>query len=41
MSALLILMVVLAGNSLFREDADEGLRYFLLPDWNRFLEIGP
>lgn len=41
MTALLVLMVVLAGNSLFLEGADEGLRYFLLPDWNRFLEIGP
>lgn len=41
MSALLILMLVLAGNSLFLEGADEGLKYFLLPDWNRFLEIGP
>lgn len=41
MTALLLLMVVLAGNSLFLEGADEGLRYFLLPDWNRFLEIGP
>lgn len=41
MSALLILMIVLAGNSLFLEGAQEGLSYFLLPDWNRFMEIGP
>ena len=41
MSALLVLMVFLAGNSLFLEGAGEGLAYYLLPDWNRFLEIGP
>lgn len=41
MTALLLLMIVLAGNSIFLEGASEGLSYYLLPDWNRFLEIGP
>lgn len=41
MTALLVLMVFLAGNSLFLEGAQEGLAYYLMPDWNRFMEIGP
>ncbi len=41
MSALLALMLVLAINSLFLEGSQEGLKYYLLPDWNRFMEIGP
>lgn len=41
MSLLLVLMVVLAVNSLFLEGSQEGLKYYLLPDWNRFMEIGP
>ncbi len=41
MISLLILMSVLAINSLFLEGANAGLRYYLLPDWNRFMEIGP
>lgn len=41
MIALLALMVVLAGNSLFLEGAGEGIAYYLLPDWDRFMAIGP
>lgn len=41
MIALLLLMVVLAGNSIFLDGAKEGLAYYLLPDWDRFLAIGP
>ena len=41
MTALLVLMVFLAANSLFLEGAGEGLAYYLMPDWNRFMEIGP
>lgn len=41
MSALLILMIVLALHSLFLEGAQSGIAYYLLPDWNRFMEIGP
>lgn len=41
MSSLLILLVVLAANTLFLEGAQEGLKYYLLPNWNTFMEIGP
>ena len=41
MSLLLVLMLVLAVNSLFLEGSQEGLKHYLLPDWNRFMEIGP
>lgn len=41
MSSLLVLLVVLAANTLFLEGAGEGLKYYLLPNWNAFMEIGP
>lgn len=41
MIALLLLMGALAIHSVFLEGASEGLKYYLLPDWNRFMEIGP
>lgn len=40
MIALLIIMVVLAVNSLLLEGSGEGLRFYLLPDFGRMMEIG-
>ena len=40
MLALLSIMVVLAINSCLLDGASEGLRFYLLPDWNRFTEAG-
>lgn len=41
MVALLIVMLVLAGNSLFLSGSEAGLKYFLVPDWDRFMSQGP
>lgn len=41
MSSLLLIMLVLAINSIFLEGAQEGLRFYLLPNLDRFLEAGP
>lgn len=40
MLALLTIMVVLAVNSILLKGAGEGLRFYLLPDFNRMMEIG-
>ena len=40
MIALLLIMVVLAVNSLFRPGAKEGLSFFLVPDFTRMQEVG-
>jgi len=40
MVALLVIMVVLAINSCFLDGASEGLKFYLLPDWDRAAEIG-
>lgn len=40
MVALLVIMVILAGNSIFMEGGGEGLKFYLLPDVDRFLEAG-
>ena len=40
MIALLIIMVVLAVNSLFMPGAKEGLSFFLVPDFKRMEEVG-
>lgn len=40
MSALLIIMLVLAVHSVFLEGAAEGIRFYLVPDFNRMLEMG-
>ena len=40
MIALLAIMIVLAVNSIFLEGGAEGLAFYLLPDFNRMMEIG-
>lgn len=40
MLALLAIMAVLAVNSVFMPGAKEGLRFYLIPDWNRMQEVG-
>lgn len=40
MSALLIIMLVLAVHSVFLKGAGEGIRFYLVPNFNRMLEIG-
>ena len=40
MSALLIIMVILAFHSLFMKGAGEGIRFYLVPDFSKMLEIG-
>ena len=40
MIALLILILVLAGNSLFLSGAGEGLSFYLLPDIKRAADVG-
>ena len=40
MIALLVIMVVLAVNSLFMPGAKEGLRFYLVPDFGRMKEVG-
>ncbi len=41
MLALLSIMVVLAINSCTLEGAGEGLKFYLMPSWQRFVEAGP
>ncbi len=41
MGALFVLMILLAGNSLFLPGVGEGLSYYLLPDFERFMQDGP
>ncbi|MED9903468.1 MAG: sodium-dependent transporter [Lachnospiraceae bacterium] len=40
MIALLVIMVVLAGNSFFMPGAKEGLAFYLLPDFERMRNVG-
>lgn len=40
MSALLLLMVVLAVHSIFLEGAGEGIRFYLVPDFQNMAEMG-
>ena len=40
MVCLLILMVILAANSIFMEGSGTGLEFYLKPDFNRILEVG-
>ena len=40
MLALLVIMVVLAVNSVFSEGGAEGLAFYLLPDFDRLMEVG-
>lgn len=40
MVALLVIMILLAGNSFFLEGAQAGLRFYLVPDFARMKEIG-
>ena len=40
MIALLVIMVVLAINSFFMPGAKEGLKFYLLPDFDRMQEVG-
>ena len=40
MLALLSIMIILAINSCLLPGAAEGLKFYLLPDWNRFLDAG-
>lgn len=40
MLALIVLMLVLAGNSMFLKGGEEGLKFYLLPDLQRAKDIG-
>ena len=40
MIALLLIMLILAGNSIFLEGGAEGLRFYLLPDFPKLLKAG-
>ncbi|MBO4937426.1 MAG: sodium-dependent transporter [Oscillospiraceae bacterium] len=40
MLALIILMVILAGNSIFLEGGSEGLKFYLIPDLKRMVDVG-
>ena len=40
MIALIVLMLVLAGHSMFLEGGAEGLKFYLIPDFQRMKEIG-
>lgn len=40
MIALLVIMVILAGNSIFMEGGAEGLAFYLIPDIGRMMDIG-
>ncbi|MGN0324034.1 MAG: sodium-dependent transporter [Oliverpabstia sp.] len=40
MTALLLIMIVLALNSFAMEGAKEGLSFYLIPDWGRMKEVG-
>ena len=41
MLALLAIMIVLAVNSIFLEGSTDGLKFYLLPNWQNFVEAGP
>lgn len=41
MIALLGIMVILAINSFFMSGATEGLSFYLVPSWEKFMEVGP
>ncbi|MGN0941474.1 MAG: sodium-dependent transporter [Selenomonadaceae bacterium] len=41
MMCLMILMLVLAGNSLLLDGSSVGLEYYLSPSWDKFMEYGP
>ena len=41
MTALLIIMIFLAVYSCTLPGAEEGLKFYLLPSWERFMEVGP
>ena len=41
MTALLSIMIVLAINSCLLDGAGEGLKFYLLPNWERFMAAGP
>ena len=41
MTALLSIMIILAVNSCLLDGAAEGLKFYLLPDWERFMAAGP
>ena len=40
MSALLLLMIVLAGHSLFLEGAEKGIRFYLVPNFSSLNQLG-
>ena len=40
MLALIVMMMVLAGNSMFLEGGAEGLKFYLVPDIGRMMDIG-
>lgn len=40
MSALFVLLVILAVHSVFLEGAGEGIRFYLVPDFEKMMEIG-
>ena len=40
MLALILLMMVLAGNSMFLEGGEEGLKFYLVPDVQRMMDVG-
>lgn len=40
MSALLLIMVVLAIHSIFLDGAEAGIRFYLIPDFDKMVEIG-
>lgn len=40
MGALMVLIVMLAGNSLLLPGSAEGLKFYLIPDWQRAVESG-
>ena len=41
MIALLLIMIVLAVNGFFMEGAGEGLAFYLIPNWDNFMKVGP
>lgn len=40
MLALIVIMIALAGNSILMDGGSEGLKFFLIPDFDRMLEVG-
>lgn len=40
MSALLLIMVVLAIHSVFLDGAEAGIRFYLIPDFDKMVRIG-